>query len=409
LGGADVQTIAGALATGTHGSGLENGCLSDYIRSMVLVAGNGKVIRLEPKSNPFTDETFYKNDSPTFLDKNDQPVTIELVQNDELFYSAIVGLGSLGIIYSLVLEVEEVFYLYEDRELKSWECMRSIFDHPDLYFNVQRLKHLELDINPYKVMFEHAGVITRRFKYNQNERPASFPLGYEVRGFPIDIQKNQDPKVIYSLFSGWRELIPLFLGFTIEDMQDRRDGLGGGYWNVSFKIFNSGILPLLLSATGIEVRVPFHDARKFIDQLLEKIEDLKKEEHYITSPIGIRFTGESNAYLSLMASDGLPERSGVDWDKVSVIVEIPSVISRDHPDRFVSDTFAVKELQHWAIGDKRRLHWGLSFVSSDFDFKYIQTVYPNVNQWIKSYKLLNPFGVFGNKFTQRLGLDEAQG
>jgi L-gulonolactone oxidase len=45
LGDIDVQTISGALATGTHGTGAGFGCLSTFIEALELVTGSGDVLR----------------------------------------------------------------------------------------------------------------------------------------------------------------------------------------------------------------------------------------------------------------------------------------------------------------------------------------------------------------------------
>jgi L-gulono-1,4-lactone dehydrogenase len=48
LGGIDHQTIAGAIATATHGSGINLPAIHGMVRSMVLAAGDGGVYRIEP-------------------------------------------------------------------------------------------------------------------------------------------------------------------------------------------------------------------------------------------------------------------------------------------------------------------------------------------------------------------------
>ena len=52
LGGYDAQTIAGVTATSTHGSGIAFGPLSDALRSLDVVVGDGSVQRIEPAGGP---------------------------------------------------------------------------------------------------------------------------------------------------------------------------------------------------------------------------------------------------------------------------------------------------------------------------------------------------------------------
>ncbi|TLD27780.1 putative d-arabinono- -lactone oxidase protein [Venturia nashicola] len=72
LGSIDQQSIAGAIATGTHGSSLQHGILSQWVHSLRLVLANGEVVKCSAK------------------------------QNKDLFQAALVSLGALGI----VVEVE---------------------------------------------------------------------------------------------------------------------------------------------------------------------------------------------------------------------------------------------------------------------------------------------------------------
>ena len=52
LGDIDVQTIAGALATGTHGTGAGYGCLSTFVEALELVTGTGEVVRCSAAERP---------------------------------------------------------------------------------------------------------------------------------------------------------------------------------------------------------------------------------------------------------------------------------------------------------------------------------------------------------------------
>src|SRR5205823_6161536 len=48
LGGYTGQTIAGAIVTGTHGSGMDLGPLADFVMSLQLVTTGGKLYQIEP-------------------------------------------------------------------------------------------------------------------------------------------------------------------------------------------------------------------------------------------------------------------------------------------------------------------------------------------------------------------------
>ncbi|NIB42560.1 FAD-binding protein [Pseudomaricurvus alkylphenolicus] len=91
----DEQSLAGAFATGTHGTGLELPALHDCIESLTLVTAGGDVVECSR------------------------------TQNAELFDAARVSLGSLGIIADYTLKTPDLFRV----ERKYWlEDLDSILD-----------------------------------------------------------------------------------------------------------------------------------------------------------------------------------------------------------------------------------------------------------------------------------------
>ncbi|GAA3592214.1 D-arabinono-1,4-lactone oxidase [Kineosporia mesophila] len=81
LGDIDRQTVAGALATGTHGSGARFGAISTQVRALELVTADGGVLHCSPTENP------------------------------EVFEFARVSLGALGVISTVTLQTVPAFAL----------------------------------------------------------------------------------------------------------------------------------------------------------------------------------------------------------------------------------------------------------------------------------------------------------
>jgi D-arabinono-1,4-lactone oxidase len=79
LGSIDSQSIAGVIATGTHGSSLRHGLLSECIESLGLVLSNGQLVRCSATNNP------------------------------DLFRAALVSLGALGIVVEVTLRARPAF------------------------------------------------------------------------------------------------------------------------------------------------------------------------------------------------------------------------------------------------------------------------------------------------------------
>lgn len=95
LGSIDHQSIAGAISTGTHGSTLRHGVLSESVKALRIILSNGKSVLCTP------------------------------TQNNALFRAALVSLGALGII-------TEITFAAVPRYSVAWtqtiEAERHVFD-----------------------------------------------------------------------------------------------------------------------------------------------------------------------------------------------------------------------------------------------------------------------------------------
>lgn len=91
IGSIDDQSVAGAIATATHGSSLRHGLLSETILSMSLMLSNGRVVRCSESVNV------------------------------ELFRAALVSLGALGIITEITLKAAPAFNIAWKQSMWSLE------------------------------------------------------------------------------------------------------------------------------------------------------------------------------------------------------------------------------------------------------------------------------------------------
>lgn len=108
MGDIDRQTVAGALATGTHGTGRSSGALATQVVGLELVLADGSVVRCT---------------------------------DGELFSAARMGLGALGVVTSVVLQAEPAFLLRADERpeplddvLDGFEELVGAHDHAELYW-----------------------------------------------------------------------------------------------------------------------------------------------------------------------------------------------------------------------------------------------------------------------------------
>ncbi|GHF58375.1 FAD-linked oxidoreductase [Amycolatopsis bartoniae] len=98
LGDIDAQTIAGAVSTGTHGTGARLGGLATQIVALELVLADGSLVRCSADERP------------------------------ELFAAARVGLGALGVITSVTLQCEPSFVLSAQERPEPLEQVLEGFD-----------------------------------------------------------------------------------------------------------------------------------------------------------------------------------------------------------------------------------------------------------------------------------------
>jgi L-gulono-1,4-lactone dehydrogenase len=98
LGDIDRQTLAGALSTGTHGTGARFGGLATFVRGMEIVTATGEVLRCSPLEEP------------------------------EVFACARVGLGALGVVTKYTLQCQPAFRLHSLEKPRSLDSLLADFD-----------------------------------------------------------------------------------------------------------------------------------------------------------------------------------------------------------------------------------------------------------------------------------------
>ncbi|MDH6136033.1 FAD-linked oxidoreductase [Kitasatospora sp. MAA4] len=98
MGDIEVQTVAGATSTGTHGTGRDSGSLSAQVKAVEMVLADGTVQHCSPTEQP------------------------------ELFQGARLGLGALGLVSALTFGVEPAFLLTAHEQPMSFDQVIGDFD-----------------------------------------------------------------------------------------------------------------------------------------------------------------------------------------------------------------------------------------------------------------------------------------
>ncbi len=111
MGDVAVQSVAGALSTGTHGTGRDSGALGTQVVALEMVIADGRVLTCSADEHP------------------------------EVFSAARVGLGALGVLTSVTLQAEPAFLLRAceeplplDEVLDGFEHLVADDDHMEFYW-----------------------------------------------------------------------------------------------------------------------------------------------------------------------------------------------------------------------------------------------------------------------------------
>jgi FAD-linked oxidoreductase len=109
LGDIDAQTVAGAISTGTHGTGAAHSTLASCVTAVTLVTGTGQILRLDSSS--------------------------------EMFPAVRLGIGALGILVEVTLRCVEAFTLLADERpmplaevLAGLDEQIAVNDHVEFYW-----------------------------------------------------------------------------------------------------------------------------------------------------------------------------------------------------------------------------------------------------------------------------------
>ncbi len=115
------QSLAGALSTSTHGADIEVPPLVEWIRAVHLVGAGGQEWWITPEVSIFANEEVLRT--------QDWCDDARIVANDQAFDAVRVSVGRMGVIYSMVLEVVQAYWLFEVNLEHAWtEIRRQLND-----------------------------------------------------------------------------------------------------------------------------------------------------------------------------------------------------------------------------------------------------------------------------------------
>jgi L-gulonolactone oxidase len=245
LGDIDVQSIAGAISTGTHGTGAKLGGIATQVHALQLVLADGTLREVDAQREP------------------------------ELFAAARVGLGALGVIASVTLRCEPAFALAASEAPATLDAVLGSLDA-----NVDGNDHFEF------YWFPHTRrVLTKR---NNRVRPGTElrPLSRLRHYVDDELLSNTVFDAINKLTTRRPDLIPRANAIAARALSAR------DYVDRSYRVFAS---PRRVVFREMEYAVP----RAAVPQVLAEIERyLARSGERIGFPVEVRFAAADDIWLS---------------------------------------------------------------------------------------------------------------
>jgi FAD/FMN-containing dehydrogenase len=382
MGAVDHQKLAGVVSTGTHGTGKDLEAMQGFVQSFVLVAGGGKIYRIE-KTNGITDPA-----------KHNEP-GIELIQDDDIFYSSILSFGSMGIIYSLVLEVTDFYFLRETKLLTNWEELKkkwqdgSVFTEGDKESGGVAPRGVTFMINPYKLKNKKTGKEEYNCAVMRNyiaSKPRKWKFFEGTRNLITYIFGNFPVTYFYSLllFNKFPHRAPYLIRSSINGSKDKK------FVHKSFKVLFQGFQFVKERAYSSEFAFNLHDKDSAINAI-EKIMDHAKQiqengKLYHSSPITVRFVKRSKAFLA------------TEYGRDVAYIDVPFLLR-------TKGTETMLEICQQFLFDCGGIpHWGKSNSILDGKPEFLAATYPELGKWKAALMKFDPTGTFNNQFMERIGL-----
>ncbi len=285
LGDIDAQTLAGALSTGTHGTGARLGGLATQVESVELVLADGSLATCSASSRP------------------------------ELFAAARIGLGALGVITTVTLRCVPSFTLLADERpmpveevLEQFDALAAANDHFEFYWFPYGRKALVKRNNRLPGGGGAAAA------------PAPPPLRAWRRFWEFEVMENAAFGALCRLGRARPRLIPALNRFSSAALSSR------SYTDVSHRVF---VTPRRVRFAESEYAVPRESLGHVIAELRRAVPRLADP---VMFPVEVRVAaaddiwlstayGRESAYVAIHQYSGLPYQAYFDRFE-SIVAEV---------------------------------------------------------------------------------------
>ena len=341
MGDIQVQTVAGATQTGTHGTGRDIGGMAAQVAGLELVLADGKIVSVGPGGTTPQDPPARSADSP----------------DDGLFDAARVGLGALGVVTAVTFRVVPAFLLEAREEPMQWSEVISRLDEL-----TSENEHFEF------YWFPHTeGCLTKR-----NNRSPGPPRPLPRFRYLLD-----DEFLSNTVFGATCRL-----GHAVPGVITTVNGLAGkalgsrSYVDAAYRVFTS---PRRVRFKEQEYAIP----RESLADVLAEIRALfARRDWRISFPIEVRVTPGDDLWLSTA------------YGRSSAYIAIHVFHASPHQEYF-------RDVEAVMTAVAGRPHWGKMHTRSA---EYLRQAYPKHGDFVALRDELDPERRFGNPYlTQVLG------
>jgi FAD/FMN-containing dehydrogenase len=347
MGDIQVQTVAGATQTGTHGTGRDIGGMAAQVAGLELVLADGTVVTCSADSLPAAAA------SATTPPAAPSPATTP----PGLFDAARVGLGALGVVTAVTFRVVPAFLLEAREEPMQWSEVISRLDEL-----TSENEHFEF------YWFPHTeGCLTKR-----NNRSPGPPRPLPRFRYLLD-----DEFLSNTVFG-----VTCRLGHAVPGVITTVNGLAGkalgsrSYVDAAYRVFTS---PRRVRFKEQEYAIP----RESLADVLAEIRALfARRDWRISFPIEVRVTPGDDLWLSTA------------YGRSSAYIAIHVFHASPHQEYFRDVEAVMTEVAG-------RPHWGKMHTRSA---EYLRQAYPKHGDFVALRDELDPERRFGNPYlTQVLG------
>ncbi|MBW0115116.1 D-arabinono-1,4-lactone oxidase [Pseudonocardia abyssalis] len=264
LGDIDVQTVAGAISTGTHGTGAAHRGIAAQVRALDLVTADGTLLQLSPSSHP------------------------------DVFSAARVGLGALGVLVGVTLATVPAFRL---RAVERVEPLAAVLGDLDAFLT--SAEHVEF------YWFPHSGTAATK----RNDPVAPGPdRGRVARWVGDEVLGNAGFGAVCRLGRAAPVLVPRLNRFVAGRMA------AGEYVDRSYRVFTS---PRRVRFLEMEYAVPRAALREAFDGMRAAA---ARHARVVPFPVEVRVAaaddvplstacGRDSAYVAVHVHRGQPHEA----------------------------------------------------------------------------------------------------